>query len=235
MTVGIMQPYVFPYLGYFQLIEAVDKFVVYDDVNFIKGGWINRNRILNSGQGRWFTIPIKSLSPNNLICETEINKALYPKFKKKFFKTLEQNYSKAPFFCSVYPIIEDVFNQDYDLISSLAGESIKAITKFLNISVTFETSSETYSKSRGMERTDRVINICLHNKAKSYINVSGGVDLYQKSDFKKNGIELSFLKHGLPKYKQYNDDFINGLSIIDALMFNDKDEVKSMLSQYTLF
>lgn len=235
MTLGIMQPYVFPYLGYFQLIEAVDKFVFYDDVNFIKGGWINRNKILISGHGKWFTIPLKSMSPNNLICQTEINKSQYPNFKKKFFKTLEQNYSKAPFFCSIYPIIEEVFNQDHETISSLAEKSIKAISEFLNISVAYDRSSVTYSKSRGIERTDRVINICLQNNAGKYINVSGGVDLYKKNDFEKNGIELSFLQGWLPEYQQYNDDFIGGLSIIDVLMFNDKAEVRSMLSQYTLF
>ncbi|MFW5701046.1 MAG: WbqC family protein, partial [Cyclobacteriaceae bacterium] len=124
MKLAIMQPYLFPYIGYFQLIHAVDKFVFYDDVDFIKQGWISRNNILLNNQFFTFTVPLVSISSNQKINRTEIHLHQYQNWRKKFFKTLNQAYKKAPFYKVVMPIIDEVFGAEHKYINDLARESI---------------------------------------------------------------------------------------------------------------
>ena len=234
MKIAIMQPYIFPYLGYFQLINAVDKFVFYDDVNYIKGGWINRNQILLNGNKNLFSIPLKNASSFQTISETLIHAELYLIWKKKFLKSLEQSYRKAPFFDDVYHLIQHVFELDNKTITELCIESIKQVSTYLELKTVFETSSQQYATTKGMEKAARLISICQLNCTDTYINPSGGKELYQKEYFKENGIDLFFIENQLPPYKQFNNDFVAGLSIIDVLMFNSKEEVKKMLNQYHL-
>lgn len=234
MKIAIMQPYIFPYIGYFQLIHTVDKMVFYDDVNYIKSGWINRNRILVNGKENLFTIPLKDASSFRTIDETEINQNLFPKWNKKFLKSMEQSYKKAPFFEEVHPLIQQILEKSHNTIADLCIDSIKQITNYLDLETVFEKSSETYAQTKGMEKADRLIEICKINKTNTYINPMGGKDLYQKDTFKKQDINLLFIENELSPYPQFNNDFVAGLSIIDVLMFNSKEDVKKMLSQYTL-
>lgn len=234
MKIAIMQPYIFPYIGYFQLISAVDKFVFYDDVNFIKGGWINRNQILLNGSKNLFTVPLKSASSFQTINETLIHSELYFKWKKKFIKSLEQSYKKAPYFDAVYPLIQQIFETKHTTIADLCIHSIKKVTNYLALEVVFEISSKKYSETKGIEKAERLINICQINQANTYINPIGGKELYQKDTFEKENINLFFIQNQLPSYPQFNNEFIPGLSIIDVLMFNSKEEVKKMLNQYHL-
>jgi hypothetical protein len=232
MKIAIMQPYIFPYIGYFQLINTVDKFVFYDDVNFIKKGWINRNRVLANNESILFTIPVLKVSQNKLINEIELG--WDEKWKKQFFRTLEQNYKKAPYFEQTIDLIKTIFNQPQQTISDLAISSTKVVSNYLELKTVFELSSEKYAATKGMEKATRLINICQFNNATTYINPIGGKELYQKDTFKKQGIDLFFIENNLLTYPQFNNEFVSGLSIIDVLMFNDKAEVLKMLKNYTL-
>jgi len=228
-----MQPYIFPYLGYFQLVNAVDDFVFYDDVNFIKQGWINRNNILINNTKTLFTIPIKKASSFTEIKDTEIHPQLYKKWKKKFLKSINQSYAKAPYFNEVYVLVEDVLNTD-TTISELATNSVIKIFDYLGIQKKFYNSSNDFNETKGLNRADRLIEICKNLNADSYVNVKAGIELYDKSYFLKKGISLNFIENKFMTYPQLGDDFIEGLSIIDVLMFNTLDEVKMMLNDFKL-
>lgn len=233
MKIAIMQPYIFPYIGYFQMIKAVDKFVFYDDVNFIKQGWVNRNRILNSKTDFIFVVPIEKISSFTLINETRIKQNLYQNWIQKFLKTIQLNYGKAPYFESIFELIQTILNQNKETISDLAILSITEISKFLEIKTEFIISSEKYQNSE-LERQARLIDICKQENASQYINAIGGQVLYTKDAFAKEGIQLNFIKSLAIEYKQFDHEFVSWLSILDVLMFNSKEEVKKMLTQFEL-
>ena len=228
-----MQPYIFPYIGYFQLINAVDKFVVYDDVNFIKQGWINRNNILVQGKPYLFTLPLIKQSSFSKINEIFINNILYDSWKKKTLRTLEQSYKKAPFFKDVYDLVDnvlDVGDKEID-IATIATKSLVETSKYLEINTEFVFSSSIYDNDELSGKT-RVINICKKENATSYINPIGGQELYDKVFFKENGLDLSFIKTLPIEYNQFKNEFAPWLSIIDVLMFNSIEEIKLLLNKY---
>ena len=164
MRVGIMQPYLFPYLGYYQLIKAVDTFVIYDDVNFIKQGWINRNRILLNGSEFMFNIILKGASSFKKINEIEISGNNH-----KLIATIEQAYRKAPYFTEVYPVITNILLNKETNLAKYLTDSILAIIGYLGINVSFFVSSEIH-KDALMKGDDKVIYICKQLKATHYIN-----------------------------------------------------------------
>lgn len=229
LYVAIMQPYFFPYIGYFQLINAVDKFIFYDDVNFIKNGWINRNRILVNKNASYLTVYLRDASPFKPINETGLidNRA-------KLIKTITMAYKKAPYFDAVFPVIEACMKYDTDNISELAIKSIMEVSKYLDISTDFEISSIDYSGSKSKDRTERILDICKENDAGIYINASGGKELYAKETFINEGMELYFLEPEVIQYDQFGNNFEPWLSIIDVVMFNSVEEVQEMLSRYRL-
>ena len=231
-TIAIMQPYVFPYIGYYQLANAVDTFVFYDDVNFVTRSWINRNRILINGKEKLITFPCLRASQNKLINETQID--LTQKEYDKIKQSIELAYKKAPHFNSVNTLIGEVFNSTADNISTLAIHSVKIVFEYLGINKNWLVSSENFSDSKGLEKQERLINMVTKNNSHVYINAIGGMELYSKDEFKKGNIELYFLKPMMKNYKQLSRDFIPGLSIIDVLMFNSIENVKEMLNQYEL-
>lgn len=230
MKLAIMQPYVFPYIGYFQLINEVDTFVFYEDVNFIKKGWINRNRILVNDSPHQFTIPCKGVSQNSLICDTQL--AFSDKDKKKLLKTIESTYKKAPYFEEAFQLINGVIMKDYKLIHELAEESIMAFCRFISIRVNFKSSRDYMNNN--LNKADRLIDICKIEKSDRYINAEGGKELYSKEVFAKEGIELLFLQTKDVSYKQFNEYYIPNLSIMDVMMFNDKSSIRNLLKQYIL-
>lgn len=234
MKVAVMQPYFMPYLGYFQLINAVDTFVFYDDVSFIKGGWINRNRILLNNEKYTFTVSLEKSSSSKLICYLNLDKNKFERFTNKFLRSLDQSYKKAPYWKETMKIVESILNSNVSTISELSIRSVEIISAYLNMKTKFEISSQTFSESKGLDKGDRLINISKKLKANTYINPQGGKELYQKEYFNNQNIELLFIENKLKPYKQFTDSFISGLSIIDALMFNSKDELKEMLNDYTL-
>lgn len=229
MKLAIMQPYFFPYIGYFQLIYSVDKIVFYDDVNFIKNGWINRNRILIQNEPGYFTVHLKKASPHKTINQIE-----FIDNRQKLLKTIRMAYSKAPFFCDVFPVIEKCLNLKTNLISELAVNSNKEVCSYLEIKTIFERSSSTYPDTKPMDKTKRIISICNRNEANTYVNAIGGKEIYAKEDFSNSGIELFFIKPHDVAYKQFSNEFIPWLSIIDVMMFNSVGDIRKMLNNYEL-
>jgi len=231
MKLAIMQPYFFPYIGYFQLINAVDKFILLDNVNFIKQGYINRNTILANGQPSKINIKINGMSSNKQILEHTLDSN--PIWKKKLLKTITQNYQKATNFECVFPIIEEILMFENLNLSVFLFNQIKTISNFLNINTQIVDSASIY-ETGNLKAEERIIEICKQAEANTYINAIGGKNLYSNTNFKKRNIDLKFIKMGEIKYMQFDNDFIPNLSIIDVLMFNPKEKVIKMLYHYSL-
>lgn len=229
MKLAIMQPYFFPYIGYFQLVNAVDKFVFYDDVNYIKNGWINRNRILLNGKPHYITVHQKDASPNKLIKDVEIIDN-----RRKLKKTLLNAYIKAPYFNSAWPLVEKILEFKTDKISDLAAYSVMQTCHYLGVEVEFELSSEKYAQTSSLKSGERLIAICKITGASEYINPIGGVGLYDKRLFLNEGIELFFLKTDPINYRQFGNIFIQSLSIVDLIMFNSCDSIHELLGRFEL-
>lgn len=229
MKIAVMQPYFFPYIGYFQLISAVDKFVFYDDVNFIKNGWINRNRIIVNNETVYLTVQLRGASPNK-----KINEVQFTDNRKKLLKTVHMAYRRAPFYNDVFPLIEQCMNFETNKINELAMFSILKVMEFLSLKTKLEISSVKYAKYSSLSRVDRLKMICNSNGANEYINSVGGESLYQKNDFEKSNIKLYFLHPIITEYSQFSKSFFPNLSIIDVLMFNSAESVLKMLSKYEL-
>lgn len=231
MKIAIMQPYFFPYLGYFQLIKAVDQFVFYDDVNFINRGWINRNRVLVGGNAAYITLSLEKASQNKKIHDIRVIGG-----EEKILKTLHYHYKKAPCFPEVFPLVENVLNNPdgEKMIAKVAAASVTEVCRYLGLTTKFEFSSEKYADTRDMGRAERLMEICKRNAAGDYINAPGGRELYSKAEFAREGIDLHFLAAKTKTYRQFGPGFIPNLSIIDVLMFNDKDRVRDMLDDYEL-
>lgn len=234
MKIAIMQPYFFPYLGYFQLINAVDKFVVYDNIQFTKKGWFNRNRLLFNGKVDYFSINIAKGSDYLDVCERKISNFFFQKESSKILRKIEQNYKKAPQFDLVFSLISMIFKYNDDNLFNFLYNSLIKTLSFLEIEINLITSS-TLLTNQELKNQERVMDICKYLKAKTYINPIGGIELYDKDVFKKNEINLHFLKSELPNYPQLHKGFIPGLSIIDVMMFNSVEEIKEMLKKYKLF
>lgn len=227
MKVAIMQPYFLPYIGYFQLINAVDAFVVYDNIQYTKKGWINRNRMLSNGKDEMFSIPLKKDSDFAEIYQRSLSDS-WSSDKQKLMNKIKSNYQKAPFYKEVIPLISACIEEmDHNLFNFIF-KSIQQVVHYLDIPTQLIISSS-ISANHSLKSAHRVIDICKVLGAKTYINPIGGVDLYDKEFFQAEGIQLHFLKSGDIQYKQYDNDFVAWLSIMDVLMFNDKEKVKEYL------
>lgn len=231
MKVGIMQPYFFPYLGYFQLINAVDIFVIYDNIQYTKKGWINRNRYLKNANADYFTIPLKKASDYLNVVE----RYLADDFKReKMLNQLAFAYKKAPYFKDIYPILEECIMNSENNLFWFIYSAINEIIVYLDIKTKVIISS-TIDINHNLKSVDKVIAICKALDAHTYINPIGGMCLYSKDDFKDNNLNLQFINmNNNIRYKQFNEAFVPSLSIIDVLMFNSKEQIKTMLSEYEI-
>jgi len=228
LKLGIMQPYFLPYIGYWQLIKVVDKYVIYDDVNFIKGGWINRNKILLNGNAFMINVPMQGASPFKKINEIQVGQN-----KEKVLQTIKQAYHKSPCFDKVYPLISEIILNDNKNLALYISNSLKQISKYLQLNTEFILSSE-ISKNNDLKAQDKVISICNILEADVYFNAIGGQELYSKDEFLKNNIQLKFLKTNQIVYQQLKNEFIPWLSILDVMMFNSVEEINVMLDNYEL-
>jgi hypothetical protein len=230
---AIMQPYLFPYLGYFQLIDASSRFIFYDDVHYITSrGWINRNRILVNGRDFLFSAPVTHASHRALINETTL--AIDDRWRGKFKRTLESAYRRAPHFAEVEPLVTAVLAAGHDDVSELAIHSITAVLDYLQLPFAHTRSSICAPDTRGLGRAERLFAIIRSEGYSRYVNSAGGEGLYSKAEFAAQGIELRFLHSGEIGYRQFSDPFVAGLSIIDVLMFNAPSVVRGFMKQYTL-
>lgn len=231
MTLAGMQPYFFPYIGYFQLMKASDIFMMGDDFNYIKESWSNRNRILIHRQPAFIHFPLEKASPFKTYQEINIKKD--PERLRRLLITIEQSYSKAKEFENAYGLISGILNYEESNLALFILNSISAICEYLDLSIKIKLSS-TYGIRKNVGRDDKVIALCKAVGATSFINPIGGIALYSKEYFRKNGVELLFLKSQNIEYKQYGNTFTPWLSIIDVLMFNSKQEIREFLDQYDL-
>jgi hypothetical protein len=251
MKLAIMQPYFFPYIGYFQLINAVDKFIIYTKLNFIKKEWMNRNRILDSGNGSivQIGIPLVKGGSNHKIDEVKIYNE--SNWQKKLKNIIISNYKKAPFFDEVYSFLEELIDVKYEYLYHFNIVSIVKICNYLGITTeisyedTYFPLIEKKLKERQLYYKEypediypakvlRIFEICQNEKSNIYYNAIGGMKLYDKYIFKKNNIDLHFLLTKNVVYNRKNNFFEPNLSIIDVIMFNSPIEVKVMLEEYII-
>ena len=212
-------------------MNAVDQYVIYDDVNYIKGGWINRNRILVEGSPKYFNVPMLGASPNLLINEVKVNND--NAVINKNLRCIEGAYKKAPYYGHVYSMLEDILYCGKENIAQYIEYSFQVICKYLDIKTEFIVSS-TLNKDNTLRGQDKVLEICRLLGATEYFNAIGGQDLYSYEVFRKQGMQLKFVKPQTKEYKQFNNEFQANLSIIDVMMFNSQDEIKEMLSEFAI-
>lgn len=230
--IGVMQPYIFPYLGYFQLISALDTFVIYDNTQFISRGWVNRNRILVNGKASFITFPLKGshLTEN-------INKRYFLDdiawHKKRLLNGIYLSYARAPFFRETFPLIESIVNFKEQNVALFNENSIRILCRHLGIFTKILVSSQLpfYEKLSG---TERLINLLNGLGADVSINPIGGFHLYRCEEFRRHGITLKFIKTEDIPYRQFNGAYVTNLSIIDMLMFVPLIEIQERLLRYSL-
>ena len=233
MKLAITQPYLFPYIGYWQLIAAADCFVLLDDVNYIKKGFINRNRILYDNSAHPFTISLDHPSQNNLIMDSKLSAD--PESRMNFLRLVQDAYRHAPYYDAVYPLIERVMKNSETDLTEFIFYSIKETASYLRVNTDF-TKSSLVEKDPSLRGQDRIIAICQKLGADTYINPTGGRELYDQESFAANGMQLYFIdmKPEMVKYKQFAEPFVENLSVIDVMMFNSVEEISEMLKQYEL-
>lgn len=232
MKIGIMQPYFFPYLGYWQLMNAVDTYVMLDDVSFIKRGWINRNQIKGPNGPLKVDIQIRDISQNKNINEHTLFRD--EKHNAKMFKTLEMCYHKAPYYADTMALIQRVMNCGEENLARFLAFGIREIARYLGMNTNFYFSSE-LEKDNSLKAQDRILEICSVLGADTYINAIGGRELYHAEDFEKRGMKLYFLKMDEDiVYEQGKGEFLPSLSIIDVMMYNSPKGIQELLNCFTL-
>ncbi len=231
MKLAIMQPYFFPYIGYFQLIAAVDMFIVYDTIKYTKKGWINRNRMLQNGKDAMFSLPLKNDSDSLDVCERELATDFN---RDKLLNQIKGAYRQAPYFTQTLPLIERVLRHEEANLFRFLHHSITMTCEHLKIATEIRVSSG-IAADHGLRNQDRVLALCEAVGASTYVNAIGGMELYSKEAFLEKGIDLKFIKSKPFEYVQLGSEFVPWLSIIDVMMFNPLDTIRtSILTNYEL-
>lgn len=228
MKLAIMQPYFLPYLGYWQLMHLVDEFVILDDVNFIKRGWVNRNRILLNGKEHLITLPLSHASIFKKINEHELLD-----IPEDLSRTVCLAYHKAPFFKEVNEVFLAIIHCPSKNLSRFLAHSINCIADYLGLQTRFLVASE-LEHDQSLKAQDMILDICQRRRASEYYNAIGGTALYSREKFAEHGIKLGFVNPILPIYPQFGQPFVPGLSILDVLMFNPPDKVACFLKSFQI-
>jgi hypothetical protein len=227
MKIGIMQPYFMPYIGYFQLIAAVDVFIVYDNIKYTKKGWINRNRMLLNGSDAMFSLPLSKGSDSLDIVERDLAADFVP---RKLLNQFEGAYRHAPQFELTYSVLERIVQHEDANLFRYIHHSIVQLCQHLGINTEIRISSE-IAIDHELKGQDKVLTLCKAASADTYINTIGGVELYDKADFRMQGIDLKFIKSRPLEYAQLGNKFVPWLSIVDVLMFNPVEQVQSQIRE----
>lgn len=231
MKLAIMQPYFLPYIGYFQLIDAVDVFVVYDNIKYTKKGWINRNRLLLNGTDTTFTLPLSKGSDSLDVAE----RTLASNYDRpKLLNLFREAYRRAPHFAEVWPLVEAVIANPQVSLFDYIRDSIVRVCQALNIHTEIIVSSR-IDIDHALRGQDKVIALCQCLGATQYINAQGGHSLYQPEAFLAKGIDLCFVRPGQIEYAQYGEPFVPWLSIVDVMMFNDNARRHELVKHRELF
>lgn len=225
-----MQPYFLPYIGYWQLLAAVDRFVLYDNIQYTKKGWINRNRFLRNGTDAFFTVPVRKGAHLADVAERAIADDFDP---RTVLNPLAAAYRKAPFFDAAFPIVERVVAAAPRNLFEYLHHGLQVVADYLEIRTPIVVSSSV-AIDHQLAGERKVLALCEASGATRYVNSIGGRELYSASTFAGHGIELKFLQSRPVTYRQYGQAFVPGLSIVDVLMFNSRDAVRGMLGAYDL-
>jgi len=228
MRIAIMQPYFLPYIGYWQLISAVDTFVVYDNIKYTKKGWINRNRFLVNGAEAGFSLPLRKDSDFLDVNQRYLAESFD---REDLLNRFWEAYRTAPECSTVMPLIEQIIrNTDMNLFEYILA-SIRAVCDFLGIKTPLLVSS-TIDCDHSLKSAERVQAICEALGADTYVNPIGGTELYSKEDFAGKGIDLKFIKATVFEYEQIGNSFASYLSILDIMMFNSREKIASNIANF---
>lgn len=228
MKIAIMQPYLFPYIGYYQLVRCVDKFVVYDDVNYIKRGYVNRNHILDKGCRRRFTLPVPGASIHKKISDLRFSGEV-----ESILEGIRHAYAKAPFFEEIFPLVRKVFEGEDRSVSAVCSDGINEVFRYLGMAPDVSFSSR-LEYNRHLSGAEKLMAICDVFGSRYYVNSIGGQELYEKEYFSSRGFDISFLKSREIRYAQGGGQFVANLSMIDVLMWCPREEVTTLLAEYDL-
>jgi hypothetical protein len=231
MKLAIMQPYAFPYLGYFQLMRAADRFVLLDDVTFIKQGWVNRNRILGPHGPLRFTLPIEGASSNRRLCDLQLVEGA--RWRDRLLRTIEQSYRRAPGFARTLPVVERALRHPDRRLNAWLRHSLECLTEALAIQTPLVSAAE-FHPAAGARGLHRLLEICRREGATDYLNAEGGRALYDPAAFSAQGLRLHFVEHIPRPYPQRGGPFVDRLSIIDALMWNNPASLERLLGDCLL-
>lgn len=232
MIVAIMQPYFFPYIGYFQLMKAVNRFVFYDDAQYMKGGWVNRNRILRNGSPRWWTLPIVRDD-----FRLAINQRFYghgPETVQSMMDKLATSYRGAPYYAETHTEVKRLLEHAESRVSAYNQWHLERLARGLGVKCEFHLSSQ-LGIDDALTGQERVLAICERLGATDYVNSFGGQALYDASAFADRGVSLRFIQSLPGEYAQFGGAFVPYLSIVDTLMFNRGEALASQLDAYRLF
>lgn len=227
MKTAIMQPYFLPYIGYFQLIQCADKFVIYDNIEYTKKGWINRNRLILNQKEELITLPLKKDSDYLNICKRQIS-VQFENERVKWLRRVEESYRKAPCFHETIEVFRGIMYFDNFNLFDFIFNSVKQICNYLEIETTIIVSSSLPADPL-LKGELKVLNICQLLETSTYINAIGGRELYKKENFANAGIELKFIQTKDFEYNNFSSPFIPRLSILDVMMHLSKDEIKNLL------
>ncbi len=231
MRLAIMQPYFFPYIGYFQLIAAVDQFIVYDNIKYTKKGWINRNRMLQNGRELTFSLPLKSASDYMDVRERDLAADFD---RDKLLNQFKGAYGRAPYFAETFPLVDAIVRHPDTNLFRFLHHSIVRTCERLGITTKIRISSG-IAIDHDLKNQDKVLALCEAVGASTYVNAINGMGLYEKQAFLDKGIVLKFIKSKPFEYPQFRDAFVPWLSIIDVMMFNPLDSIQTrILTSYEL-
>lgn len=232
-TIAMMQPYLFPYLGYFQLIAAADVFVLGDDLQYIRSGWVNRNRILQNGEAKLITFPLKRDRFDMPINQRQLSDN-FEEEAAHLINVITQCYAKAPYFNQVMPLLERLIRFPLKNLAMYIEHSIREMCAYLHIDTPILRGSD-LQIGTPVNKQDRVVRIVQTFACGRYLNPIGGIDLYDHEYFAQHNLALRFFKIDPISYRQYRDPFVPNLSIIDVLMFNCVEQVQELLSCYSIY
>lgn len=233
MKMGIMQPYFLPYLGYFSLIKNTDEFILLDTVQFIRHGWIERNRILKQQEGwQYIKVPLVKHSKSTLIKDIEIKSEI--DWREKIFSQLVHYKKKSPFYYETIQTLERAFDIETNSIVKLNENILNVICDYIGIKKNIKVFSEMNLKINKPEAPDEwALNICKAiNNVEEYWNPEGGIKFFDINKYIDSGITVKFIKMNLSSYSQRRNSFEAGLSIVDVMMFNEPRKINNMLDEF---
>lgn len=236
MKLGVMQPYFFPYIGYYQLIDHVDQWVVFDKTQYIRKGWVNRNRVLHpdvNKEWNYITVPVRKHDKSTPISLIEINNDL--QWKKEIAGKLSHYKRVAPYYQAVLDLLDECFSQEAELLSDFLITCLSASCERLQI----DFSPLVFSKMNlniddAKHAGQWALNIASALDAQEYVNPPGGYKIFDEAEFRAKSVNLRFLSSSISSYNQGKRPFVSGLSIIDVMMWNSADQIKEMLSRYSI-